>query len=1129
MSTNLRKLIIRMSRLAMYATTVCMSLTMVFAAESIGQRKLLKDIPIEFTLTKTMSLQDLIDEVESSGKFTFVYSRRDIRGITLAFDQPVGSMEDLLNEISIQARVSIKRVNETISFKNVVQDAAMPQVFDEVPVQVSISGKVTDENGEALIGAAVLEKGTTNGTITDIDGNYQLTVGDGAVLQISFVGYQSIEVPVNNRTTINPQLQLDTEQLDEIVVVGYGTVRKSDVTGSVSSIDTDKLQKEGVNSIDQLLQNAASGVQVVQNSAEPGGGISIQIRGSGSINAGTAPLYVIDGLPIDNGSPVTGGGSGFDNARKPRNPLSTLNPADVESIEILKDASATAIYGARGANGVILITTKKGQSGDLKINYEGYGGVQNVLKRLDILNAQEYMTAMNEIQDAGGAAVSERVTGIVDGGTDWQEHIYSSNAAIQSHNISFSGGNDKTNFFTSFGYFDQEGVVKNSSFTRYTARLNISHKASEQFNMGVNLTTSYTFDDYISGGFGTNESAGVLYAAFNWDPTETIYNSDGTYFTSPFINTDNPLALIYGEQAVSNKYRTFGTVFGEYNFTPEFKARVNIGGDMNYQRRDVYIDKSTITGSASNGIASILQGMNSNYLVEGLLSYNKDFNENQHFDALVGVTTQKFIYDDVTTVGEGFVSDVTKTYNIGSGDPTLRGIGSSKTDNKLLSYLARVNYSLFDKYLFTSSFRVDGSSRFGENNKFGYFPSFAFAWRADQESFLSSFEQLSTLKVRTSWGQTGNQAIGNFQSLTTFSNGPEYVYDDQLASSQQPSRFSNPDLKWETTEQINFGVDFGFFEDRISGGIDYFIKNTYDMLLDLPVPTTTGFNTRTSNVGSVRNSGFELSILTRNLVNEFSWSTSANLTALRNEVIDLGGIPEIITGGAGWANQISIIREGEPVYSFYGYEIEGVWQQNDDFASTNDNVSPGDFKYRDINGDSTVNADDRTILGNSIPKLFYSLGNNFSYKQFSLDILIEGVHGVSMYNNNLAETYFPISFRRNRYAEPILNRWTPENPSNEYPSFVDPLGQGQKYVNSYTVEDASYLRVKNIRFSYQYQPKSAFIGSATFFVSAVNLLTFTNYQGLDPSINPNGNADLRVDFNAYPNAISLMFGINLSL
>ena len=1134
MSTNLRKLIIRMSRLAMYATAVCMSLTMVFAAESIGQRKLLKDIPIEFTLTKTMSLQSLIDEVESSGKFTFVYSKKDIRGITLAFDQPVGSMEDLLNEISIQARVSIKRVNETISFKNVVQNAAMPQVFEEVPVQVSVSGKVTDETGESLIGAAVLEKGTSNGTITDIDGSYQLTVGDGAVLLVSFVGYQSIEIPVNNRTSINPQLQLDTEQLDEIVVIGYGTQVRREITGAVSSLN-EKTFSPSVNaSVEQMIEGKMPGVQVVQNSGEPGGGISVNIRGVGSINAGSEPLYVIDGLPIDNSVLIGGTGNQVASTRSPRNPISFLNPADIESIEVLKDASASAIYGARGANGVILITTKSGQSGALKVDYSGHTGINRVHNRLDLLGPEEYMEGINDLIAAGGGDPSEVVTEIQNGGTDWQEVVFRDAAKLQKHNLSFSWGNKNTSYMVSANYTDEEGMVRNTSFTRYGARFNLSH-TDEKFRFGSSMTTSYVKDVFVPNGFDVNLRAGAINAAKLWDPTFDVRDANGNFVTTDLFDIDNPEAIITGNHMDGNRYRYLGTMFGEYFITPAFSAKIRVGADVANEDKTVYKDRTTIIGNSLGGVATAYQAMQSNYLFEGTMNFQESFDIHT-IEVLAGVTTQEYTNRSSSQQANNFPTDATLADNFGLADRTTLVNSSGKSKNSLLSYLGRVNYKLLDRYLFTASFRADGSSRFGPGNKYGYFPSFSVGWLINEESFFPSADNLfEMLKLRASWGQTGNQEIGNNQYLTTFTGGASrtsYVLNDQFVTTFNPSRIANPDLKWETTEQLDFGLDFSIKGGRVSGTIEWYRKNTFDMLLSLPVPSSSGYSSKLVNIGSMYNSGFEFGLNTNNITtNDFNWNTDLNFYTLKNEVEDLGGIEQILTGNFSVAaGSISIIEPGLTLRSFYGYEVEGIWQESDDLNAITNNVSPGDFKFRDVNEDGTIDGDDRVVLGNSFPDFTWGLGNTLTYKGFSLHVFLRGVQGVEMINGNLLEQYFPRSgVRINRFREPFNNRWTPSNPTNDQPSYLNAASQLSQAVNSRTVVDASYVKLQTVRISYVLpQPfLSQVFNSVEVYATGLNLMTFSDYDGFDPALNPNGSANFRIDWNGYPSATTFLLGLNL--
>lgn len=899
------------------------------------------------------------------------------------------------------------------------------------------------------------------------------------------------------------------------------------MTGSVSSLNRDDFNPGVVASVDELFLGRAAGVQVIQSSSEPGGAMAIRIRGASSINAGNGPLYVIDGLPIDNSQVTSGTGTEIPGTRTPRNPLSTLNPADIESIDILKDASSTAIYGARGANGVVLITTKKGTRGKMKVSYNGYTGLQSVAKKLDMLNAEDYQRVLNDILDDGGGNPEERITGIEDGGTDWQDEVMR-NAKVQSHNLSMTGGDEATRFYLSLNYYNQEGIVINSSIKRYDTRINFDHTVADKFHTGLNLAASYIDDQFVSYGYAINEHAGVIYTAINWDPTWSVFDTYGNYQVSPFHTIDNPLALAYGEESYQDTYRTMGTIFGEYFILPEWSVKLNLGADFQSKRRDAFVSSLTYNGLGAKGMGSVISGVQSNYLVEATTHYKKVFGGIHGIDAVAGMTSQEFFNTRVSSFSQGFAQEITKTDALQAGDPSLYDLSTGKSSYSLLSYIGRINYTLKENYLLTATIRADGSSRFGENNKWGYFPSVAFAWKMSNENFIQNLNVFSSLKLRASWGRTGNQEIGNYQSLTTFSTGRTAQLDQAEYTSYAPSRIGNPDLKWETTEQINVGFDFGFLDNRIFASADWYQKNTYDMLLNLPVPASTGFTSVLQNVGSIKNSGFEFLINTNNLVGEFKWNTSLNFTILKNEVLDLGPIPEIIHISAGWSNQIAIIKEGEPLNSFYGWNVLGVWQTDDDFGVTTDPVAPGDTKYEDVNGDGTVNADDRVILGNSIPEFTWGMTNNFSYKGFDLTVFIEGVHGLKMFNNNKVDSYFPVNFRRNKYKEPYLNRWTTSNPTNDYPSFVNPNGQGNKSVNTYTVEDASYVKIRNVKLGYTVPVKNVpFIQRANIYVSGQNLITWTEYEGFDPANNSNGEPSIKIDYNSYPEARTWIVGVQI--
>lgn len=1002
-------------------------------------------------------------------------------------------------------------------------------VFVSVQVQAqgSISGLIKDrETGNPIIGATITSSSGIK-TSSGPDGKFSINLNpNDKSITISFVGYELKTESIDGREFYDITLTSSENALNEVVVIGYGTAKRSDITGAVSSLNEKDFNK-GVNtSPEQLLAGKVAGVQVVQSSGEPGGGISVNIRGMGSINASNSPLYVVDGFPIDNSVTVGGTGANFTGMKSARNPLNAINPNDIASIEVLKDASATAIYGSRGANGVVMITTKRGKTGGLKVDYDGYYGVQNVQHDLDILNAEEYRTVVNAIIDDGGGNANQRISDLKNT-TDWLGMMYNKNAPIQNHNLSFSGGNEQTKYHTSLNYYNQDGLLINSNNNRYSARLNLEH-AGSIFKLGANMTSSFIKDNYVANGMDLNERAGIIYAAIAYDPTLPIYNETGGYMLSPDMNIDNPLAIANGKTSISNLYRTLGTIYGEINFLNDFTAKLNLGADISNQRRDTYVDRQTIEGRANGGIASILQGNSNSYLAEFTLGYKKTIDIHD-FNFLLGVTGQQFNDRAGNSQGSGFSSDATKTDNMGLGDPTKFIVSSSRSRNSLLSYLGRANYNLLDKYLFTASLRIDGSSRFGENNQYGVFPSFAFGWKLDQEDFIKSLDVFNSLKLRASWGRTGNQEIGNYQSMSTYAAGQKAVIGEVQVSTTTPSRLPNPNLKWETSEQLNFGLDFSIVNSRLSGSLDYFFKDTKDMLLNLAVPRTTGFSTMMTNIGAVRNSGFELMLNSVNLKGSVNWETNLNLAWLKNEVLDLGSNSIIYSGSSGGTSNISIIQVGLPMYSFYGYQIDGIWQKVDDFSQTNDKVVAGDIKYRDINGDKIVNADDRVVIGNSFPKYTASLTNNIDYKNFNLNIFIDGVFDVDMLNNNLVDTYFPANLKRNRIAEPVLNRWTENNPSTQYPSFVNPNGQGKKEVNTYTVEDASYIRLSTVKLGYTFPLQSTkYVKGLNVFIVGQNLAMITKYSGYDPTINPNGSG-ARIDWNAYPTARTFMLGVNLSL
>lgn len=1082
----------------------------------------------QVTITvKNQSVRQALKEIERLSNYKFFYNN-DLSSLDkkVSISAKDESIESVMNKLLADTDISYKQDNNNLIVLTL--KATSPK---QTSNDLKIKGTVVDETGQPVIGANIVVEGTTNGTISDLDGNFMLQVPEKADLRVSYIGYLDQKVKVGTNTTLRIVLKEDTQTLDEVIVVGYGTMKKSDITGSVASVRLDDLKQGASTSVDQMLLGKSAGVNVVQSSGEPGGGFSVNIRGASSINGGVSPLYVIDGVPIDNSRPVSQGSIvGFSDNRSPRNPMSSINPADIESLEILKDASATAIYGSRGANGVILITTKSGKAEKMKVSYSGSVGIQSPSNKLDLLSATDYKRVLNDIIDAGGDSEANRVGDIANGGigTDWQDEVTRQNAITHEHQLSFSGGNSKTFYYTSFNYVNQEGIVKNTSFERLGARLNLKSDINEHLKIGMNVTGSYMKDHFVANGFGVNENAGVMYVAYNYDPTIPVKDEEGNYALSPILTLDNPVALQEGMTSYSDTYRFLASAFAEYYITKDLFLRLNLGTDFMNESRKNFVSSLTKQGKFNGGIGSNQNSEKSNYIVEGTANYSKTIQKHS-FGALAGISYQRYVTSYLNNRAADFPNESLGAENLNLGSQETFRMQNSVTGNRLASYIGRVNYSFDDRYLATVTFRADGSSRFGKNNKFGYFPSAALAWRLSNESFLKEIDQITSLKLRLGWGRTGNQEIGDYPAISTYQSAGTAIWDGKQVVGTGPAKIPNPDLKWETTDQINLGLDFGVFNNRINGGVDYFWKKTTDMLLQLPVPQSTGYNSILSNVGRIDNKGLEIFLNTVNIdTKDFKWESNITFTSMRNKVKDLGGIDEILVG-AGYTHveQVAIRKPGLPLNSYYGWVVAGVWQENDDFSKMKEDYKPGDLKYVDQNKDGVINDADRVVLGNSFPDFQWSFGNTFTYKNFDLYVFFEGVQGVDMLNGNLIDSYFPINFRRNKFAEPYLNRWTPENPTNEYPSFVDPLKQGRKVVNSRTLSDASYVRLKTIRFSYRVPKFSSLIQSLQLYVTAENLFTITDYVGLDPAINSNNNSNFRMDFNAYPSARTFIFGAKI--
>tara|TARA_R110000764_G_scaffold213881_2_gene300294 strand:+ start:4715 stop:8053 length:3339 start_codon:yes stop_codon:yes gene_type:complete len=1104
---------------------IAIGLSSAYANNTYSQTKL--DINVN-----KVPLANLFHEIQEKSEYIFFYNDEvllnsgnvslNLKGATLTT-----ILDNALKDKGVVYRIDDRQV---IIFGKEITPEPVTSKIDKQ--DFTVTGTVQDQSGQPLPGANILEKGTTNGTQTDFDGNFEITISNAdAILSVSYIGFSSKEIAVNGQNSITVSLEESAAALDEIVVVGYGTQKKSDLTGSVSSLKSEDLNPGANASVDQMMLGRAAGVQINQSSSAPGGGLSIRIRGASSLNASNEPLYVVDGFPIDNSPNLTSGGAAeVSENQSPNNPLNSLNPADIESIEILKDASATAIYGSRGANGVVMITTKKGKSGKMRVTYDVYSGIQTVAKTIDVLNTSQYINAINDLsQEQGNSPVfSEADISSIGNGNFWQDQVFRS-APITSHNISVGGGDEKTSVYASVNYFDQEGVVKNSGIKKYTGRINIDSKIGERAKIGLNFNTSLIKDNNNIDGIQTNENAGPIYSSLLYDPTEPIYNADGTFSQSANLTVNNPVTLITGILSLNESNRTFGSAYLNYDFTDNLSGKFNFGTDRQTSRRDIYNSTQTIRGGAANGIANINVLERSNYLFEYTMNYQKAFNENHNLTVLGGVTYQKFSLKNFYGNISGFPSDDIGTNNLELGDTNTDQLGSRAEENTLLSYLGRVNYNLYNKFLLTGSIRADGSSRFGENNKFGYFPSFAFGWKLNEEEFIPDL--FSQLKLRASWGLTGNQEIGNYNSQLTFQSGPNVVLGNSVLGSVIPSRKANDDLKWETTEQFNIGLDAAMLNGRISATLDYFSKNTKDLLFNLPLPLASGYASILSNVGEVQNKGFEVLINTTNVItDDFKWDTSLNFAAIKNKVVDLGRIESIVTGNIMAVGNTAIIREGDPLASYYGYVVTGIFQEDDDIANSAQPIAePGHPIFEDRDGDGAITPADQTIIGSPFPDFTYGIQNSFSYKNFQLDVFFQGQEGAELININLIESLYPANFRRNRQSRTIIDRWTPQNPDAKWPSSVNPNAYGASKVNTLTVEDASYFRLKNVQLSYKVPVDNiAFLNSMRVYVTGQNLFTITDYGGFDPESNSLGSSNVRVDYSSYPTARTYLLGLTAS-
>ncbi|NOT76868.1 MAG: TonB-dependent receptor [Cyclobacteriaceae bacterium] len=1010
-------------------------------------------------------------------------------------------------------------------------------LFSVLPAQAQtrlVTGLVKADTGEGLPGVNVLEKGTNNGTVTDADGKYSINVNAGAVLTFSFIGMSNQEVAVGELSQVNIEMKTDVTQLSELVVVGYGTQKKSDLTGAVSSVAMSEIRNVPVTRADQMLQGRVSGVQITQTSAEPGGNISIRIRGTNSINTSNQPLFVIDGFP----------GAGD---------LNSINPSDIESIDVLKDASATAIYGSRGANGVIIITTKKGKMDQNSITFEAYTGIQTVRKKYDLMNAQQFGSYLNDVQsltnqETGSTTALPYPTqadlDALGKGTDWQDEIFRT-APIRNYQLGFNGGSGGTRYNVSMNYFDQDGIIINSGFKRGSLRFNIDRKVSEKLNFSFTSQLTRSLENKSLVNTAGGSAGGVVMDAMRMNPGVPVYDATGNYTLrngpAPYVETTqtgNPVQYANSASDNRNVFRALLNAAGEYSIIKGLKLRVSGGIDMNYGNINSYVPSGIFFGGGVTvGSAAQSSTNRTNWVNENTLTYDKEFGQHT-INVVGGFSAQQSITESFRSAATSFFTDALGANNLGIGSGAVAPT-SSKTGNQLASFFGRINYKLTNKYLVTFTMRADGSSKFGPNKKWGYFPSGAIAWRIIEENFMKNITKVSDLKLRVGYGIVGNQEIDPYQSMGRYTNS-NYVSGVTRLVGQAVANIANADLHWESTASFNVGIDLGLFDNRVLLTADYYDKVTSDLLLQAAIPQTAGLNSILLNAGKVGNNGFELSVTTINIDSKkVKWTTNLNFTRNRNKVLDLNGETQRIVGasssslfpGSG-ASTTSILRVGEPIGSFYGYQFDGIWQTAEEIVAsgiTTPTYRAGDPKYVDQDKNGIINSDDRVIIGRAQPDFYYGMTNTVTVGRLNVMVLLQGVQGQDVLNLNRYE--LESGTTNTNKMTTMLDRWTGPGTSNTIPK-ANSVARRSTGITSEVLEDGSFLRVKTITIGYDLPIPKAIgntLKSASIYVTGQNLFTFTQYKGFDPEVNSFGsdNLSLNTDYNAFPASKTFIVGVRL--
>lgn len=969
-----------------------------------------------------------------------------------------------------------------------------------------VTGKVTGPDNQGLPGVNVQVNGTTTGTSTDADGNFALNAASTASLVFSNIGYVSQTVPVNGRSVVNVQLAEDQKTLNEVVVVGYGTQRKTDVTGALTAISTKEFAQQPVNRLDQVLQGRAAGVQVTQTNGAPGGDARIRIRGANSVLGNNNPLYIVDGFV----------GADFN----------AVNPNDIETLQVLKDAASTSIYGSRGANGVIIITTKKGARG-LKVNYEGQFGVAENIKRYDVLPAGEFAEIVNARSTAVGTTPPFTADQIAqfkqNGGTDWQSLVFRT-GNTQQHQVTVSGGGEKTTFLISGNYLNQNGIVNNSGFRRYILRTNINTQVNDKLSFRLNLWGLQSKNHNTLDG-------GAITQALAWAPTTPAYGSDGQpTFTDPIGSVyRNPLDYLYDQSIDAN--RASLNINGGLNYKLPIKG---LSLDLQYAINYLDAQNLNFTGKRlSNNVPSASRYSSEQLTLQNTNNLTYDIKLGDHsINAVAVLETQQFTDRNFTATASNLRFPQLGYDNLGLNGAATVASGYQKWT--IFSLLGRINYGYKDKYLLTGAVRRDGSSKFGSGNKYSVFPSVALGWRLSEEEFIKNLNLFSNLKLRGSWGMTGSQALGAYSTLSAYSTAQVAFNNSAATAGVILGNPGNPNLRWETTKQVDAGLEMEFWNGRLRVEVDYFKKNTTDLLLNVAIPSYAGGGTQARNVGEIENRGFEFSVGGTPIDKAgFRWETNLNFSTLQNKVLSLGGVPRLGTGtgvggGMSTTNEF-MLMPGEPLGSYWGLKYLGTWKPGEADQAAKFGRVPGDPHYQDLNGDNSITTDDFQIIGRAFPKATGGWNNTFTYKGLTLNVFFNGVFGVDKLNYTRAAAMSGAGDARQFILAEIRNYYRPGNETSDVPAFTktyQPFTQSSRFI-----EDGSFVRLKNVSLSYNVP--TGFIknkANLRVFVSATNLLTITKYTGPDPEsarVGSGTDTAIGIDYGSYPNSKTYTLGINL--